>query len=157
MLRKGIMKPSSTANQADTSSLESRSLTTSSPNAPQEAEQPLEDPVAEARRVVQRLKAIVEDHRQSCLLMGITLGAEDLKLVISALRKHERGEERSPVAGARDEIHGYCLNRLFEELGEEPSHILFPTKKADEPIRYEVMSTAFWGECLDFLELAYCP
>ena len=64
-------------------------------------------------------------------------------MVIDALKKHAKGEDASPVAGARDEIHGYCLNRLFEELVVEPSNILFTTKTGPDTIRYDAMNPTF--------------
>ena len=60
------------------------------------------------------------------------------------------------VGGARDEIHGYCLNRLFDELVEEPSNILFTTKTGPDSIRYDAMNAKFWLECLDLMEAIFC-
>ena len=124
---------------------------------PVEAEQHIDDPKGEIIRIVKRLGAIVEDHRQSAIPLNIKLGASDIKSVIGSLRKHAKGEEGHPVPNARDEIHGYCLNRLFEELVEEPSNILYSTQKRDDTIRYDAMSASFWLECLDHMEAVYCP
>jgi len=124
---------------------------------PVEVEQPMDDPLAESKHIIQRLCVIVEDHRQAASHMDIQLGSNDLKLVIGALREHARGKEGLPVPHARDEIHGYCLNRLFEELVEEPSNILYTTKKAADTVRYDAMNTKFWIECLDLMEAKYCP
>ena len=124
---------------------------------PVEAKQEMEDPAGEAKRIVKRLAAIVEDHRQAAIPLEIDLNSEDLSAVIAALKEHARGKEGTPVPGARDEIHGYCLNRLFEELVEEPSNILFTTQKGAETIRYDAMNAAFWIECLDLFEAMYCP
>ena len=55
-----------------------------------------------------------------------------------------------------DEIHGYCLNRLFDELVEEPSNILFTTKTGPDTMRYDAMNAAFWIECLDLMEDTFC-
>ena len=76
--------------------------------------------------------------------------------VISALRDHARGGKGSPVPGSRDEIHGYCLNRLFDEFVEEPSNILFTTKTGPDTTRYDAMNAAFWIECLDLMEDTFC-
>ena len=111
----------------------------------------------EAKRVVKRLAAIVEDHRQSALPLDLELGAKDIACVLNSLRDHARGGTGTPVEGARDEVHGYCLNRLFDELVEEPSNILFTTKTGPDTMRYDAMSTEFWLECLDYMEATFCP
>ena len=111
----------------------------------------------EAKRVVKRLAAIVEDHRQSALPLGLELGAKDIACVLNSLRDHARGATGTPVKGARDEVHSYCLNRLFDELVEEPSNILFTTKTGPDTVRYDAMSTEFWLECLDYMEATFCP
>lgn len=121
-----------------------------------EKPQNIEDRKGEAKRVVKRLAAIVEDHRQSALPLNIELGASDILHVLDALRDHARGGTGTPIEGARDEIHGYCLNRLFEELVEEPSNILFTTKTGPDTIRYDAMNATFWIECLDLMEAIYC-
>lgn len=124
---------------------------------PVEAEQKMDDPLAEAKHVVQRLAAVFEEHRVAASRMDIDFGSKDLKLVIGALRDHAKGGEGLPVLGSRDEIHGYCLNRLFEELVEEPSNILYATKKNADTIKYDAMNSAFWIDCLDIMEAKFCP
>ena len=126
------------------------------PPAP-EIKQEIGDRKGEAKRIVKRLAAIVEDHRQSALPLNIEIGAKDIAAVLAALRDHARGLAGTPVAGARDEIHGYCLNRLFDELVEEPSNILFTTRTGKDTIRYDAMNAEFWIECLDLMEATYCP
>lgn len=120
-------------------------------------EQKIVDRKGEAKRIVKRLAAIVEDHRQSALPLDIEIGAREISLVLRALRDHARGGAGTPVPGARDEIHGYCLNRLFDELVEEPSNILFTTQTGADTIRYDAMNAEFWIECLDLMEAIYCP
>ncbi|MEM9283237.1 MAG: hypothetical protein AAGA96_15550 [Verrucomicrobiota bacterium] len=122
---------------------------------PPDSGQEIGDRKGEAKRVVKRLAAIVEDHRQAALPLKIELGAKDISFVIAALREHATGGLGTPVAGARDEIHGYCLNRLFDELVEEPSNILFTTQTGPKTIRYEAMNAAFWMECLDLMETIF--
>ncbi|MEM6916717.1 MAG: hypothetical protein AAF491_09150 [Verrucomicrobiota bacterium] len=122
-----------------------------------EIKQEIADRKGEAKRIVKRLAAIVEDHRQSALHLDIEIGAREISLVISALRDHAEGGAGTPVPGARDEVHGYCLNRLFEELVEEPSNILFTTKTGPDTVRYDAMNTPFWIECLDLMEATFCP
>ncbi|MEM7599821.1 MAG: hypothetical protein AAF357_00210 [Verrucomicrobiota bacterium] len=121
-----------------------------------EIKQEIEDRKGEAKRIVKRLAAIIEDHRQSAIPLSVELGAGDIELVIIALREHARGGKGSPVSGARDEVHGYVLNRLFDELVEEPSNILFTTTTGPDTVRYDAMNSEFWIECLDYLEAAYC-
>ena len=121
-----------------------------------EVEQDIQDRKGEAKRVTKRLASIFEEHKDAALPLKINLGGEDLQLVISALRDHARGGEGSPVPGSRDELHGYCLNRLFDELVEEPSNILFTTKTGPDTMRYDAMNAAFWIECLDLMEDTFC-
>ena len=118
--------------------------------------QEIKDRKGEAKRVVKRLFAIFEDHKDAALPLKIKLGSADLRLVINALREHARGGEGSPVPGSREEIHGYCLNRLFDELVEEPSNILFTTKTGPDTMRYDAMNPEFWIECLDLMEATFC-
>jgi len=124
---------------------------------PVEATQEMDDPKEEVQRIVKRLAAIVEDHKRAAEQLNITLGQDDLSLVIDSLKNHGKGGEGIPVPGARDEIHGYCLNRLFEELVEEPSNILYTTKRGADTVKYDAMNASFWLECLDFFRLIYCP
>tara|TARA_Y100000588_G_scaffold393005_1_gene507131 strand:- start:932 stop:1384 length:453 start_codon:yes stop_codon:yes gene_type:complete len=120
-----------------------------------EIKQEINDRKAEAQRVLKRLASIFEDHRQAAIPLNIELGAQDLSSVLKALREHARGGPGVPVPGSRDEIHGYCLNRLFDELVEEPSNILFTTKTGPGMIRYDAMNATFWIECLDLMEATY--
>ncbi|MEM9282382.1 MAG: hypothetical protein AAGA96_11175 [Verrucomicrobiota bacterium] len=119
--------------------------------------QEIGDRKGEAKRVLKRLAAIVEDHQRSAVSLKIELGRDDIACVIGALRDHARGGSGKPVPGARDEVHGYCLNRLFDELVEEPSNILFTTNTGPDTVRYDAMNAEFWIECLDLLEANYCP
>ena len=96
-------------------------------------------------------------HRHAAVPLGIGLTSGDLRAVLAALRGHARGGSGLPVPGARDEIHSHILNRLFEELVEEPSNILFTTATGPETIRYDAMEPAFWIECLDLAEKTHCP
>jgi hypothetical protein len=128
---------------------------------------PSEDPVrppqeiadrgAEAARVLGRLLVIAGDHSRASQRLGIRLGPDDLRAVIGSLRDHARGGAGRPVPGARDEIHAYVLDRLFAELVEEPSCILFTTATGPDSIRYDAMDAGFWIECLDLLERTFCP
>ena len=121
-----------------------------------EVEQEIKDRKGEAKRVVKRLISIFEDHKDAAIPLKIKFSSEDLRLVINALRDHAKGGAGSPVSGSRDEIHGYCLNRLFDELVEEPSNILFTTKTGPDTMRYDAMNASFWIECLDLMESTFC-
>ena len=121
-----------------------------------EVEQEIDDRKAEAKRVIKRIYAIFEDHRDAAVSLKIKLGPQDLSLVLEALRQHAKGGSGTPVPGSRGEIHGYCLNRLFEELVEEPSNILFTTKTGPDTMRYDAMNAEFWIECLDLMEQTFC-
>ncbi len=108
----------------------------------------------EAGRIVKRLAVLIEEHRQAALPLGVELPDTDLLAVIAALRDHAGGGPGLPVHGARDEIHAHVLNRLFDELVEEPSTILFAKTNADgsKVAGYEAMDVNFWLECLDHME-----
>ena len=121
-----------------------------------EVEQEIDDRKAEAKRVIKRIYAIFEDHRDAAVSLKIKLGPQDLSFVLEALRQHAKGGAGTPVPGSRGEIHGYCLNRLFEELVEEPSNILFTTKTGPDTMRYDAMNAEFWIECLDLMEQTFC-
>jgi len=124
--------------------------------APVEVNQEMEDPSGEAQRIVKRLEVVVEDHKRGAKPLHIDLSMDDIRAVIRSLKDHAKGGAGVPVAGARDEIHGYCLNRLFEELVEEPSNILFTAQKTKDSVRYDAMSASFWLECLEVFELKHC-
>jgi hypothetical protein len=74
--------------------------------------QEIKDRKGEAKRVVKRLFAIFEDHKDAAFPLKIKLGSADLHLVINALREHARGGEGLPVPGSREEIHGYCKQEI---------------------------------------------
>ncbi|MBB22576.1 MAG: hypothetical protein CMN04_06790, partial [Roseibacillus sp.] len=69
-----------------------------------EADQDIADRKGEAKRIVKRLAAIVEDHRQAAIPLNIELGASDLSSVLGALREHAQGRPGTPVGGAHDEV-----------------------------------------------------
>jgi len=121
-----------------------------------EKPQEIEDRKGEMKRIVKRLAAIMEDHRLSAVSLGIVFHGEDLRSVIHALRDHARGGSGLPIKGTRDEIHAYVLTRLYEELVEEPSNILFTTITGPDTTRYDAMTPSFWIECLDHMEKTYC-
>lgn len=128
---------------------------TATSEAPAPSQQGIADRKGEAARIVRRLAVIVEEHREAAVPLGIVFSADDVRAVIHALRDHAKGGAGLPVPGARDEIHAHVLNRLFEELVEEPSNILFTTSTGPESIRYDAMDADFWLECLDLMEKTY--
>ena len=73
-------------------------------------------------------------------------------IVIAALRDHANGGLGTLKLNDYDEIESHCLNRLFEELVEEPSNILYVTPTSPSTTRYNSMDPSFWIECLDLLE-----
>lgn len=111
----------------------------------------------EAKRVVKRVSAIIEDHRQASLALQVELDATQLRIVIAGLRDHAKGGAGNLDLSPYDEIQSHCLNRLFEELIEEPSNILYATKTGKDSIRYDAMESSFWIECLDLLEKSFEP
>ena len=119
-------------------------------NAPETAQ----DRKVEAGRIVKRLSVLVDEHRQAAVPLSIELSDTDVCAVIAALRDHAGGGPGTPVPGARDDIHAHVLNRLFEELVEEPSNILFAKPNADgsKVSGYQAMDVTFWLECLDVWE-----
>jgi hypothetical protein len=114
--------------------------------------QDIEDRVKESKRIIKRLIAIIDDHRRSAVSLGIDLTNNDIGLVTAALKEHANGGSGVPINGARDEIHQHVLTRMFEELVEEPSNILFTTATSAETIRYDAMEVNFWIDCLTQLE-----
>ena len=112
----------------------------------------IENRVAEAKRVIKRLAAIILEHREVSLQLGFELEGEDLRIVIEALREHAVGGRGFLQLSDHDEIQSHCLNRLYEELVEEPSNILYATPTGPDSTRYDAMDPSFWIECLNLLE-----
>ncbi|MDP0491032.1 MAG: hypothetical protein Q7Q71_08295 [Verrucomicrobiota bacterium JB023] len=112
----------------------------------------IEDRPAEARRVVKRISALVAEHRLASQALNVELGAPELGLVIHALRDHAKGGRGELKLDAVDELKAHCLQRLFDELVEEPSNILYTTQTSSKSVRYDAMDLSFWLECLTLLE-----
>ena len=112
----------------------------------------MSDRKLEAKRVVKRLSAIVLEHYDACLPLNISLSAAELSIVTAALRDHAKGGRGELELEDCDEILSHCLTRLYEELVEEPSNILFTTATGPDSIKYDAMDPSFWIECLDLLE-----
>jgi len=117
-----------------------------------ETKQEIGDRKLEAQRVVKRLTTILDEHRSASRQLDVKIDASQLGIVIAALRDHARGGAGKLVLDGCDEIVSHCLNRLFEELVEEPSNILFTTATGPDTMRYDAMDPTFWIECLDLLE-----
>ena len=79
-------------------------------------------------------------------------GWNELSIVINALRDHAQGGQGILQLAGLDEIQAHCINRLYEELVEEPSNILYSTPTGPSTTRYDSMEPSFWIECLDLLE-----
>jgi len=93
--------------------------------APIEEQQKMDNP-KEATRIVERLNAIVQDHKRGSKQINIDLGVDDVRSVVGALKV------------------------------EEPSNILFTTQKGHDSVKYDAMTASFWLECLELFELRYC-
>ena len=106
----------------------------------------------EAKRIVRRLSNIVMEHHEASFDLGVSLGVPEIKIVTSALRDHAQGGAGELALEGCDEILSHCLVRLYEELVEEPSNILYATPMGPDTIRYNAMNASFWIECLDLLE-----
>ncbi|HAE30189.1 MAG TPA: hypothetical protein DCF89_03665 [Flavobacteriales bacterium] len=107
---------------------------------------------AEAKRVINRISGIILEHREASLQLNVVLGWNELSIVINALRDHAQGGQGILQLAGLDEIQAHCINRLYEELVEEPSNILYSTPTGPSTTRYDSMEPSFWIECLDLLE-----
>lgn len=120
--------------------------------APERPEAEIEDRQNEARRVNKRIQKIIEEHREASAQIGVEIGPDETRTIIAGLRDHAKGGPGTLDLTGSDEIKAHCLNRLLEELIEEPSNILYTTPTSPETIRYDAMDSGFWIECLDLLE-----
>lgn len=126
--------------------------------ADEKPRQEIEDRKGEAGRVVKRLLAIIEDHRQAAVRLGVEMDAGLLEVVIRALEAELRREDaRAVLQQGGDEVRSYLATALYEELLEEPSNILFTTHVAPDVVRYEAMDAGFWGECVGELRRVLLP
>jgi hypothetical protein len=126
--------------------------------APQRAPQEIDDRKGEARRILKRLLAIIEEHRVSAERIGVKVDAAALDLVIQALEAETRMEDPQPILqSSGNELLGYVVSGLYEELLAEPSNILFTTHIAKDVVRYEAMEPAFWKECVAALRGTLLP
>ncbi|MEC8690439.1 MAG: hypothetical protein VX016_02665, partial [Verrucomicrobiota bacterium] len=105
-----------------------------------------------AKRVINRISGIILEHREASLQLNVVLGWNELSIVIDALRDHAQGGQGILQLAGLDEIQAHCINRLYEELVEEPSNILYSTPTGPSTTRYDSMEPSFWIECLDLLE-----
>ena len=109
------------------------------------------DRIAEAKRVVRRISKIVLEHCDASVPLGFKFGQEEIEIVITALKDHAKGIEDALDLTNYDEVQSHCINRLFGELVDEPSNILYVTPTGPNSTRYEAMDPSFWIECLDLL------
>ena len=115
---------------------------------PAKPPQDIDDRKGEARRIVKRLLAIIEEHRTAALRMNFFFDTNTLDVVLRALEAETHGEDPSAILSDPDEIRAYLLTSLYEDLLAEPSNILFTTQVAEDVVRYEAMEAAFWKECV---------
>jgi len=113
-----------------------------------QTEQIIENKPEEIRNVLSRIEAIITDHKEAAKHLKVNLGPNELKIVMEALIDHAKGGTGSIQDSTQDEVHSYCPTRLFEELVEEPSNILYATRTGADSLRYDAMQPAFWIECL---------
>lgn len=122
-----------------------------------EATQEIADRKLEAKRVVDRLTNIVAEHQRASQPLGASIESSELKIVTTALRDHALGGSGELTLEGCDEILSHCLTRLFEELVEEPSNILYATPTGPDSNRYDAMDISFWIDCLDLLAKRSMP
>ena len=112
----------------------------------------IENRKAEAKRVIKRIFGIILEHREASLQLDVDLNWEELSIVIAALRDHASGGQGTLKLTDYDEIESQRLNRLTEELVEEPCNIFYVTPTSPSSTRYNSMDPSFWIECLDLLD-----
>lgn len=112
----------------------------------------IERPTDEKMRIIKRLEVLAAEHILFAERVGIKLCKEDFRTVFGALRQHAKLGKAEPFDSARDEIHLYVLDTMFDEFVEEPSNILYTTRTGEDTMRYDAMHPDFWIECLDLLE-----
>jgi hypothetical protein len=105
----------------------------------------------EARRVANRLLAIIADHQAAATRLGVPLDRTAIATVVRALVAESHRQDPGPILIQPDEIRTYVLTTLYEELLEEPSNILHTTTVDQQTLRYEAMEVAFWRESLGAL------
>lgn len=115
-------------------------------------QQNIDEPKVEAKRVVKRLSKIVKEHYEASLGLGVFMNTTHLHVVTHALRDHAQGGSGELALQDYDEILSHCLTRLYEELVEEPSNILYVTSTSSNSVRYDAMNSSFWIDCLNLLE-----
>jgi hypothetical protein len=125
--------------------------------ADEKPRQEIEDRKGEAGRVVKRLLAIIEDHRQAAVRLGVEMDAALLEGVVLALEAEVRREDPQVHLQMGNEVRSYLAKALYEELLEEPSNILFTTHVGPDVVRYEAMDAGFWGECVGELRRVLLP
>lgn len=106
----------------------------------------------EQNRIIKRLGALIEEHRESAERMGVSLGSEDVRAIIDALIAEAEQRDPKPFLSCPDDLRTYVRCTLYEELLGEPSNVLLATRVSDETMRYEAMPKSFWLECLHTLQ-----
>lgn len=114
----------------------------------------IHDRLAEKRRVVVRLEALLLPQVEAAARLKTILGAQDLLAVILALEAEADGLNPDPHLACPDEIRLYLRRTIYDDLLAEPSNILFATPVNAETTRYVAMPREFWKECLAALKSA---
>lgn len=110
--------------------------------------QPMEDRGLECGRVVNRLLAIVREHRMSARRVGSPLDDGTIHAILDALRVESLGGDPRFLLRHPDPVASWLRESLYQELLEEPGNVLFTTRIDDKTVRYEAMEPSFWRECL---------
>ena len=105
----------------------------------------------EVLRVVKRLQSLLLPHLESAHRMGVVLGPDDFRGVISALEAEASGLSPDPHLACPDELRVYLRRAIYDDFLGEPSNILYTTKVKEDVIRYDAMPAAFWLDCLALL------
>ena len=109
---------------------------------------PIEDPQGEQRRVLKRLRDLIEMHQDLAERIGVLLGVVDIVAVIDALVAEAEGGDPHSALKHVDEVREYARLTMYDELLLEPSNVLLTTQVNADTVRYDSMPRAFWVDCL---------
>ena len=108
----------------------------------------IEDAQSEQRRILKRLRGLIEMHQEFAVRMNVALEVADVLAVIDALVAEAERCDPLPVLKCPDDVREYARFTLYEEMLGEPSNVLLSTRVSAETMRYEAMPRAFWLDCL---------
>lgn len=102
----------------------------------------------EVRRVVKRLRQVIQPYFEAARRLKVDLESEDIVAVLDALKaeaKHEAPDEYLDDACVES---AYLRRAIFDECLLEPSTVLLHTPLGPGRDRYEAMPTDFWLACI---------